>query len=360
MQSLRQAARKKLGAWSARRHGRDVLPVRIARRRIYILPTRFGIMLAVILAAMLIAGLNYNSNLGLAFAFLVASMTLVTMHHCNRNLLGVLVDVTPEIDAFAGREASAEFVLRNDSNMERPDVEIRVMIPAGVGAAGVGAAGVGRVGARNDAVINVLIPVPNRGVLHVDQFELRTRYPFGWFYAWTYVQSPLAIFVAPAPLGSRMLPSTQESGTAASAETRGDEDFSGLRAYQPGMPLKHMAWKSLARGGEPAVRTYTGLASRPEWLEWTALDGLDAEARLSQLCLWILESEVAQRPYGLRIPGQEITPSTGAAHRFACLRTLAVFGAAAFGAAGIGTASVGAAGVDAVGVDAVGVGAAGD
>jgi uncharacterized protein (DUF58 family) len=335
VQSLRQAARKKLGAWSARRHGRDVLPVRIARRRIYILPTRFGIMLAVILAAMLIAGLNYNSNLGLAFAFLVASMTLVTMHHCNRNLLGVLVDVTPEIDAFAGREASAEFVLRNDSNMERPDVEIRVMIPAGVGAAGVG-----RVGARNDAVINVLIPVPNRGVLHVDQFELRTRYPFGWFYAWTYVQSPLAIFVAPAPLGSRMLPSTQESGTAASAETRGDEDFSGLRAYQPGMPLKHMAWKSLARGGEPAVRTYTGLASRPEWLEWTALDGLDAEARLSQLCLWILESEVAQRPYGLRIPGQEITPSTGAAHRFACLRTLAAFGAA--------------------GVDAVGVGAAGD
>ncbi len=324
-----------MGAWSARRHGRDVLPVRIARRRIYILPTRFGIMLAVILAAMLIAGLNYNSNLGLAFAFLVASMTLVTMHHCNRNLLGVLVDVTPEIDAFAGREASAEFVLRNDSNMERPDVEIRVMIPAGVGAAGVG-----RVGARNDAVINVLIPVPNRGVLHVDQFELRTRYPFGWFYAWTYVQSPLAIFVAPAPLGSRMLPSTQESGTAASAETRGDEDFSGLRAYQPGMPLKHMAWKSLARGGEPAVRTYTGLASRPEWLEWTALDGLDAEARLSQLCLWILESEVAQRPYGLRIPGQEITPSTGAAHRFACLRTLAAFGAA--------------------GVDAVGVGAAGD
>jgi uncharacterized protein (DUF58 family) len=342
MRSLRQAARKRLRAWAARRHGRDTLPMRVSRRRIYILPTRFGMMLAVIVAAMLIAGLNYNSNLGLAFAFLVASLTLVTMHHCNRNLLGILVDVTPEIDAFAGREASAEFVLRNESSVERPDVEIRVLTPAISGASGVG-----RVSARDDAVILVAIPVPRRGVLHVEQFELRTRYPFGWFYAWTYVQSPLAVFVAPAPLGARTLPSTHERGAAATAETSGDEDFSGLRAYQPGMPLKHMAWKSMARGGEPAVRTYTGLASRPEWLEWDALDGLDAESRLSQLCLWILESEAAQRPYGLRIPGKEIAPSAGAAHRFACLRTLAAFGAAEVDAVGLGAIGVGAVGVDA-------------
>jgi uncharacterized protein (DUF58 family) len=174
-------------------------------------------------------------------------------------------------------------------------------------------------------MITVVIPVTHRGVLRVQQFELRTRYPFGWFHAWTYVQSPITIFVAPAPHGTRMLPSTREGGIAASAESRGDEDFSGLRAYQPGMPLKHMAWKSLARGGAPAVRTYTGLASQPEWLEWTALHGLDTEARLSQLCLWILESDMAQRPYGLRIPGTEIAPSGGAAHRFACLRSLAAF-----------------------------------
>lgn len=334
MTSLRQAARQRLGAWAARRHGRDELPVRISRRRIYILPTRFGMMLAVILAAMLVAGLNYNSNLGLAFAFLVASLTLVTMHHCNRNLLGILVDVTTEIDAFAGGEAGAEFVLRNESNVERPDVEIRVR----------NAAAAGRVHARNDAVISVVIPAARRGVLRIDQFELRTRYPFGWFYAWTYVQSPLTIFVAPAPLGSRTLPSTLENGFAATAETRGDEDFSGLRAYQPGVPLKHMAWKSLARGGEPSVRTYTGLASRPEWLEWAALEGLDVETRLSQLCLWILESEAAHRPYGLRLPGKEIAPSAGAAHRFACLRSLAAFGAAVEGAAGVGAAGVGAAG----------------
>ena len=313
---LRWAAAKRMRAWAARRHGRDSLPVRISRRRIYILPTRFGMMLSVIVAAMLIAGLNYNSNLGLAFAFLVASLTIVTMHHCNRNLLGILVDVTTEIDAFAGGEAAMEFVLRNDSKVDRPDVEIRVGT----------AAGVGRAGAHGDGLVSVNVPAPRRGLERIDQFELRTRYPFGWFYAWTYVQTPVTIFVAPTPAGSRGLPSTRESGLGTAAEARGDEDFAGLRAYQAGVPLKHMAWKSLARGGEPAVRTYTGRAGQPEWLEWAALEGLDTEARLAQLCLWVLESDMLKQLYGLRIPGTEIVPSGGIAHRFACLRALAAYG----------------------------------
>jgi uncharacterized protein (DUF58 family) len=293
-----------------------MLPISINRRRIYILPTRYGFMLGTILAAMLIAGLNYNSNLGLAFAFLMSSMALVTMHHCNRNLLRLSVDVTPEVDAFAGSEALFEFALRNDSNMDRRDVEIRCLSGTGLGS----------VPAHENASIPVAVPVQRRGVTRISQFELRTRYPFGWFYSWTYVQGSLTIYAAPAPGGSRILPSVGAQGNSTHSEVRGDEDFSGLRAYEPGVPLKHMAWKVLARGGEAAVRSYSSLAAQPEWLEWSLLVGLDVEARLSQLCLWVLESDAAHRPYGLRLPGKEIAPSGGAAHRFACLRALASYG----------------------------------
>jgi len=108
--TLRQAAINQLRARVIRRHGRDNLPISINRRRIYILPTRFGFMLGAILGAMLVAGLNYNSNLALAFAFLMSSMALVTMHHCNRNMLRLSVDATTEVDAFAGREALLELV----------------------------------------------------------------------------------------------------------------------------------------------------------------------------------------------------------------------------------------------------------
>jgi uncharacterized protein (DUF58 family) len=315
---MRQAAIRKLRAWAARRHGSDSLPIKISRRRIYILPTRSGMMLAFVLIAMLLAGLNYNSNLGLAFAFLMVSVALVTMHHCNRNLLGLQVDVTTEVDAFAGREASFEFVLRNDSNVERRDVEIRCL----------GAAGMRSIAVKSSETVPVAVPVPQRGVARIDQFELRTRYPFGWFHAWTYVQGSLTAYVAPAPRGTRTLPAVGGAGSASRSEARGDEEFAGLRAYEPGVPLKHMAWKVLARGGEAAVQSYTSLASQPEWLEWSSLEGLDTETRLSQLCLWVLESDAAQRVFGLRIPGREIAPARGAAHRFACLRALALCGIA--------------------------------
>jgi len=317
MATLRQAAIDKLRAWAARRHGRDSLPIKIHRRRVYILPTRFGIMLALVLLAMLVAGLNYNSNLGLAFAFLLMSVGLVIMHHCNRNMLGLQVDVNTEADAFAGRDANFEFVLRNDSKVDRRDVEIRCSTGAAVRS----------VLAHSNETVRVAVPVPQRGVVSIAQFELRTRYPFGWFYAWTYVQGSLTAYVAPAPAGTRALPAAAGAGTVASpSQVRGEDDFAGLRAYQPGVSLKHMAWKVLARGAEPAVRSYTMSAAQPEWLDWSLLEGHDSETRLSQLCLRVLESEAAQRIFGLRIPGKEILPARGAAHRFACLRALAEYG----------------------------------
>ena len=296
----------------------------VNRRRIYIIPTRFGIALALLLVAMLIAGLNYNSNLGLAFGFLMVSLALVAMHHCHRNLLHLSVDAIGETDAFAGNYASFEILLRNEAAVDRCDIEIRMQAPGRPGG-GVSTALVS-VPTRGYQHGAVSVPAAQRGVIRLERFELRTRYPFGWFRAWTYIQSPLTAFVAPRPGGDRALPSASAAvGTAAQSEVRGDEEFAGLRAYEAGVPLKHMAWKVLARGGEPAVRSYTGLAAQPEWLDWTALHPLGSEARLAQLCQWVLWSEVAQRTYGLRIPGAEIAPSRGAGHRSACLRALAQY-----------------------------------
>jgi uncharacterized protein (DUF58 family) len=317
MKRLRRAAARRLGLWAARRHGRDDLPHMIERRRIYIIPTRFGLSLGLLLVAMLLAGLNYNSNLALAFGFLMTSLVLVAMHHCHRNLQGLIVDASTEVDAFAGDIARFDFVLRNDAAVERCDIEIR----CGDATATHG------VPARDYHRAVLVVPAPRRGVLRHQRFELRTRHPFGWFRAWTYVQTPLTAFVAPDPRGARGLPpAAAGAGSGAQSELRGDDEFAGLRAYEAGVPLKHMAWKVLARGGEAAVRSYTAPAAQPEWLEWSALGGLDTEARLAQLCRWIVDSDCNRRPYGLRLPGSALEPGSGSAHRSICLRTLARYG----------------------------------
>jgi uncharacterized protein (DUF58 family) len=312
---LRTAAAARLRTWAARKHGQDALPLKIGLRRIYILPTVQGLVLAAMILAMLLAGLNYNSNLGLVFGFLMASMAMVTMHHCHRNLLGLSVDLKRESDGFAGASADIGFLLRNDSGADRYDIEVRCLAAAQMTAVAAGA----------ERMAAVALPTPARGLITLAQCELRTSYPLGWFRAWTYVHAPVAVYVAPEPRGTRPLPpaATAASGANVMTGRRGDEEFAGLGPYTPGIPLKHMAWKTLARGGEAAVRNYLDAAGSPQWLDWNMLGEMAREARLSQLCRWVLDHEAAHKTYGLRLPDLEVPPDLGPAHREACLRALA-------------------------------------
>jgi uncharacterized protein (DUF58 family) len=60
-------------------------------------------------------------------------------------------------------------------------------------------------------------------------------------------------------------------------------------------------------------------------LDFFALRLGDLEEKLSQLTLWVIEAERARQPYGLRLPGIEISPALGQMHFHYCLRTLSLF-----------------------------------
>ncbi len=314
---MRSAARRALRSWSARRHGRDLLPLVVDRRRIYILPGGRGIALAALVAAMTIAGLNYANSLALAFAFLCGAIGIVGMHHCHRNLLGLGIDAPAEADGFAGTPCMLRFTLANDSGLDRHAVEIRCG----------GASAVRSLAAGAVLPVELALTGAGRGVVRLAQFELRTGFPFGWFRAWTYVHAPLTVYFAPRPDGDRGLaaPSAAAPDGRPLPRIDADGDFAGLRSYVPGIPLKHMAWKSLARGGAPAVRRYEAPAGEPLWLDWHQLDGLAPEARLAQLCRWVLDSDRAGRPYGLRLPGTTLAVAAGPIHLRRALRALALF-----------------------------------
>ena len=60
------------------------------------------------------------------------------------------------------------------------------------------------------------------------------------------------------------------------------------------------------------------------WLDFAQPGVLDTEARLSRLCAWVLAADRLGVDYGLRLPGQQVPPGCGAAHRRACLEALAL------------------------------------
>jgi uncharacterized protein (DUF58 family) len=62
------------------------------------------------------------------------------------------------------------------------------------------------------------------------------------------------------------------------------------------------------------------------WLDLRALPtALGLEAGLSRLAGWVLAAERGGVHYGLRLPGAEIAPGRGDAHRRACLEALALY-----------------------------------
>ena len=116
---------------------------------------------------------------------------------------------------------------------------------------------------------------------------------------------------------------SQEEGELVLRE--GAEDFYGLREYQAGDPVRHIAWKAYARTETLMTKQFAAYADRRVWLEWDQFEGLHREARLSRLCYWVLQLNSSNDEYGLRLPGVEIAPARGEAHREAVLKQLALF-----------------------------------
>jgi uncharacterized protein (DUF58 family) len=86
-----------------------------------------------------------------------------------------------------------------------------------------------------------------------------------------------------------------------------------------------VVWKKAAKTGELVSRD-TSVATQQElWLDYqmAALPGV--EQRLSRLAAWVVVAERAGVPHGLRLPGLELAPAQGDAHRQRALEALALW-----------------------------------
>jgi uncharacterized protein (DUF58 family) len=74
------------------------------------------------------------------------------------------------------------------------------------------------------------------------------------------------------------------------------------------------------------VKQFSSLQGQELWLDWNLAPAADTEQKLGILARWVLDAEAQGWLYGLRIPGVELPPGHGTAHRDECLRALALFG----------------------------------
>lgn len=302
--------------WAERRQGADPLGVTLKRRRIYILPTRFGIVFAALVFAMLLGSLNYGASLGFALTFLLAGLALVVMHHCHNNLLGAQVHFAGAPPVFAGQTAEFRVTLGNPSDLARYEIEVQYDGRVG---------GPADVEAGRSVVLTMATTATERGWLGLGRFAVATRHPGHLFRAWTWVHmdARCLIYPTPAPPG-RALPQSDGDGVTRIRAAAGDADFAGLRAAERGDPPGRIAWKAYARNDELLLKLFSSGEGRPQALNWDALPELDWEARISQLTRWCLDAAEGLESYSLKLPGVHVPLGSGDRHLHECLRALAL------------------------------------
>jgi len=300
----------------------------LGHRRVYIVPSRLGLFFGGVLLILLVGSINYALSLGFALSFLLAGVGLAGMVQTTRNLARLTIRAGRVEPVFAGERALYRLALANDADFDRPEILVRHLGSRAECRVDVAAAATG------EAMLAIV--AARRGWQPLGRVMLETRFPLGLFRAWSYVEPDSRCLVYPRPEPGALPPPAQSAQAGGGrAHAQGSDDFSGLRAYQPADSPRHVAWKSVARsdsqrarGDDMLTKQFAGEALAELWLDLRAVPAaLGLEARLQRLAGWVLAAERGGAHYGLRLPGNEIAPGRGDAHRRACLEALALFDA---------------------------------
>ncbi len=293
--------------------------LKLAQRNVYVLPSRAGMLYALVLLAMLVASINYALSLGFMLTFLLGAVAVVAMLHAFRNLSALVLRPGRAEPVFAGQPAEFSLQLVNQGGTER--FAIRLF------AAGMATHEVADVAPGSEQAVRIALPTERRGWLAVPRVTVWTTYPLGLWRVWAWWQPAMRALVYPtpetpaAPLPESVVLAGDGQGTGG-----GEDDVAAVRPYRPGDSPRRIAWKAMARTASDALLTkeFDGGERGELRLDWHRLPAqLDAEAKISRLTRWVLDADAAGARWALVLPGLQLELDGGADHRERCLEALA-------------------------------------
>jgi len=294
-------------------------PVYLTQNRIFILPTRYGLIFIVIFLALLFGAVNYNNNLGYLVTFSLGSIAIMSLIHTFRNLAGLIIGPDKSQSVFAGQKALFGITIKNDLTRERQAISIASQDCHNL---------VSLRGKENKSVF-LQSPTKSRGLIYCPQITISSVYPLGLFKSLTRVRPDMSCLVYPQPLSGQNIsqPSKDpDPGQDFAKEKRaGVEEFQDFKTYEFGESYKKIDWKAYARGHGLLSKHFTDPGNNLVWFDFDNFAGFDLETSLSMLAGLILEAQKAGQSYGLKLPEQEIEPSSGQGHMHNCLSALALF-----------------------------------
>lgn len=316
--SLQQRAKARIAQWARVRNPAQPSRHQLQQRNLYILPTRFGVVYAVILLFMFLAAINYQNSMAFLLTFLLTSLGLISLWQTHQNLHGLEIRLkrAPRPQASGQTELQFEIINPERRNRYAVGLQYQQFAPAYSSPKG-----------ESSEDLAIALPSGSRGRYQLAPVIAFTRFPTGLFHAWSWLHYEAQILVHPKPLKLQELQlSWQLDGGSQGRETRDGDDFAGLRNHRKGESLKHISWKAFAQGRGLLSKNFHGHALPELWVDWDLTPASkNLEERLAILTRQLLDAERHEQQYGLRLPGVEIPLQTGASHLHRCLDALSEF-----------------------------------
>ena len=208
-------------------------------RRVFILPTKFGLLYGGFLLLILLAAINYSNSLGHVLCFLLASMGQLAIHYTYRNmakleLVNVYTDAT-----FLGQYIPVHLTFDNPTQHDCYQISVSSKQDTSrswnpfknlTGYQYYEHQSMTHLAAKQHTQHLISVSSSKRGQQKIGQIRISTRFPIGLFNTWSYFNSDVFAMVYPKPEGILPLPSPKRAGQQSVGQVeKGVDDFSGYR-----------------------------------------------------------------------------------------------------------------------------------
>ncbi|MGM0418508.1 MAG: DUF58 domain-containing protein [Thermodesulfobacteriota bacterium] len=296
------------------------LPCEIDKKKVYILPSRPGLIFLSVILVIFVGSFNENNNMGLLFSFFLFSLLILTIKETRNALLHLKINSVNIENSFAGSKAKTEIFLASATE-KKENIQIKINSNH---------TNIDSIDQNSGARAVLFTDTFKRGIYEYPEIIVSSHYPYGIFNSWTYLMPPEKQIVWPKPANRAVsvtqLKNMQEENSKNAIKNKHEDEFKGLREYEKGDSIKRISWKAYSRGMGLLIKDFsTELKNEEVNILWDKINIKDTETKLSVICKTILDLESSDIKYGLKIPGFEIKPSQGLRHKNYCLEILAGF-----------------------------------
>lgn len=290
----------------------------LSHKGIFILPTAFGLCWLTLAMMLYLFGINYQNNLIIALALLMASLFTSCAVLGYRNLAGLELRLGNLPQVYADETLAVPINLSSQHLSWQIQLGFTDNIPEQLA----------RVTAKA-APTAIAYRQTRRGKLSPGRLCISSQYPMGLCRVWSLQDMAIEhlVFAKPIEPDSATIyrQHQQASQQANGAPVNGVDEFSGLRAYVSGESLKQVAWKQWAQGRGMLVKEFQQPQHHCIWLTLPQSQADDLERHISALSYLVEFYCQRQQSFGLRLAETVIAPGCDETHRQSCQHALAMY-----------------------------------